>query len=86
LFAHYRRQFGRPFAVTLDARYDIKSYWTDSSLDSDEWGLGSGFNWRVGPSVALDLQYHYFKRPSSSFGSFDENRLWLNVQWIPGQH
>jgi hypothetical protein len=86
LFVQYRRQLGRPFALTLDARYDIKSYWTNSSLDSDEWSLGSAFAWRVGPAVNLDLQYRYFKRPSSSFGSYDENRLWLNAQWTPGQH
>ena len=85
LYADFTRRVGRPFTVTFSAAYDMFNYTPGSTLDYDELALGAGGGWQVGPTVVLSLDYWYYQRPGSSFGTYDENRIWLRAAWSPSR-
>lgn len=83
--ASVTRQLSRAWSAGLSARLESVDFTDPGSDDYDENEYGADLSWGATPALNFVLSYSYYTRPSSSFGTFDENRVWLRGDWSPGR-
>lgn len=79
----FDRDLTRALSLRLAAHRQESEAKQDDGLDYEEYEYTAGLTLRPSRKLALGLNYQYYRRPGDSFGTFDENRAWLRVQWSP---
>jgi hypothetical protein len=85
VFLRFERDLNRALTGRLSLQHEQVEFTNVVGRDYDENEFAAGLRWGATPTIDVDLSYRYYERPSDSFDTFNENRIWLTGEWSPGR-